>query len=111
MQEQFVGTMPVVDRNKFGYKALNFMEKNVQDFSGDLTVEQFKGGQSNPTYRISTNKENTSCVGNRRASYCPRPMLLTANSRSFRRYKILRCLYQNHIVCARMNLLSVLCSI
>ncbi|MAW34189.1 MAG: phosphotransferase family protein [Proteobacteria bacterium] len=58
MQEQFVGTMPVVDRNKFRIQSLqNFMEKNVQDFSGDLTVEQFKGGQSNPTYRISTDKK------------------------------------------------------
>ncbi len=30
------------------------MERNVADFRGPLTVAQFKGGQSNPTYRLAT---------------------------------------------------------
>jgi aminoglycoside phosphotransferase (APT) family kinase protein len=35
-----------------------WMHAQISDFSGDaatLTVEQFQGGQSNPTYRVSTN--------------------------------------------------------
>ncbi|MCW1384742.1 phosphotransferase [Novosphingobium sp. KCTC 2891] len=31
-----------------------WMEANVAGFAGPLTVEQFNGGQSNPTYRLST---------------------------------------------------------
>ena len=31
-----------------------WMEANVTGFAGPLTVEQFKGGQSNPTYCLST---------------------------------------------------------
>jgi aminoglycoside phosphotransferase (APT) family kinase protein len=31
-----------------------WMEANVEGFQGPLTVEQFKGGQSNPTYKLVT---------------------------------------------------------
>jgi aminoglycoside phosphotransferase (APT) family kinase protein len=30
-----------------------YLRKHVAPFAGDLTVEQFQGGQSNPTYRIT----------------------------------------------------------
>ncbi len=54
MQDQFVGTMPVSDRNKFDVGNLErYMRQNVKDFSGVLDIQQFKGGQSNPTYRLS----------------------------------------------------------
>src|SRR5262249_26970662 len=32
----------------------DWMETHVPDFSGPLAVEQFKGGQSNPTYKLIT---------------------------------------------------------
>ena len=28
------------------------MHENVDDFEGDITIEEFKGGQSNPTYKV-----------------------------------------------------------
>ena len=31
-----------------------WMRENVVDYAGPLTIEQFKGGQSNPTYRLVT---------------------------------------------------------
>lgn len=31
-----------------------WMEAHVEGYAGPLTVEQFKGGQSNPTYRLTT---------------------------------------------------------
>ena len=31
-----------------------FLEQNVAGFAGPLTIRQFKGGQSNPTYLLST---------------------------------------------------------
>jgi aminoglycoside phosphotransferase (APT) family kinase protein len=50
----FVGTMPVVERLRFDAVALEgWMAAQVQGFRGPLEVEQFRGGQSNPTYRLS----------------------------------------------------------
>lgn len=52
---QNVGTTPVSDRLKFDVAALErWMQTHVEGFSGPLTVEQFKGGQSNPTFRLTT---------------------------------------------------------
>ena len=35
-----------------------WMADNVEGFAGPLTVQQFKGGQSNPTYKLVTPKQN-----------------------------------------------------
>jgi aminoglycoside phosphotransferase (APT) family kinase protein len=49
------GTKPVVDSHKFDESRLAaWMAQNVEDFTGPLEVRQFKGGQSNPTYQLST---------------------------------------------------------
>lgn len=49
------GTTPVRDAHRFDEAALaGWMQDNVPDFAGPLRVEQFKGGQSNPTYRLDT---------------------------------------------------------
>jgi aminoglycoside phosphotransferase (APT) family kinase protein len=51
----FVGTMPVVERLRFEVAPLEaWMRANVEGFKGPLEVEQFRGGQSNPTYRLRT---------------------------------------------------------
>jgi len=52
--EEFVGTMPVREQHRFDPPALEiWMRANVAGFRGPITVEQFKGGQSNPTYRVT----------------------------------------------------------
>ena len=49
------GTTPVREAHRFDEAALaRWMTEHVDGFAGPLTVEQFKGGQSNPTYRLST---------------------------------------------------------
>ncbi len=54
MSEQFVGTMPVQERHRFDVAALEtYLRGRIEGFSGRLAIEQFKGGQSNPTYRLS----------------------------------------------------------
>jgi aminoglycoside phosphotransferase (APT) family kinase protein len=51
--ELFTGTQEVREQHRFDEKALaRFMEEHVEGFKGPLKVEQFKGGQSNPTYRL-----------------------------------------------------------
>jgi aminoglycoside phosphotransferase (APT) family kinase protein len=50
-----LGTMPVQDRHKFDVAALQkFMQEHVEGFAGEVSVEEFAGGQSNPTYLLTT---------------------------------------------------------
>jgi len=52
---RFEGTKPVEERHRFDGAALAaWMDANVEDYAGPLSVSQFKGGQSNPTYRLDT---------------------------------------------------------
>jgi aminoglycoside phosphotransferase (APT) family kinase protein len=54
MSDQFVGTMPVAERQRFDSAALaEFLRGRIDGFTGDLAVEQFRGGQSNPTYLLA----------------------------------------------------------
>jgi aminoglycoside phosphotransferase (APT) family kinase protein len=49
------GTREVAERLRFDEAALaRWMAAHVAGFQGPLTVSQFKGGQSNPTYRLDT---------------------------------------------------------
>jgi aminoglycoside phosphotransferase (APT) family kinase protein len=49
------GTRAVSDKLAFDVAALEaWMAAHVDGFAGPLTVTQFKGGQSNPTYRLDT---------------------------------------------------------
>jgi len=58
-ENQNVGTMDVLERHQFDTNALTtFMEENVEDFEGPLTVKEFKGGQSNPTYLVKTQQQS-----------------------------------------------------
>jgi aminoglycoside phosphotransferase (APT) family kinase protein len=51
----FVGTKAVSDQHAFDTAALaHWLEKNLDGFKGPLAVEMFKGGQSNPTYKLLT---------------------------------------------------------
>lgn len=58
-QEANAGTTPVREGYSFDEAALSrWMEANVEGFAGPLAVEQFKGGQSNPTYKLLTPGRN-----------------------------------------------------
>jgi len=54
LEEKFSGTMPVREQHRFEVGRLQrYMEQHVEGFSGTLEVEQFRGGQSCPTYKLS----------------------------------------------------------
>ena len=58
MYEEFMGTKPVTERLKVDLDALSaYMREHVEGFSGDLQIEQFKGGQSNPTYKLTAGSQ------------------------------------------------------
>lgn len=57
--EEFSGTKPVEERHRFDELRLEgWMRDNVEGFEGPLVVLQFRGGQSNPTYRLNTPKRS-----------------------------------------------------
>jgi len=52
--EQFVGTRPVAPQHAFDDGALaRYLHGRLPGFDGTLKVEQFKGGQSNPTFLLT----------------------------------------------------------
>ena len=53
--DHFVGTRTVTGAQAFDIDALQrHLEANLPGFAGPLTAEIFKGGQSNPTYKLIT---------------------------------------------------------
>lgn len=53
--EEFSGTRLVEERHRIREANLDaWMRENVAGYAGPLTILQFKGGQSNPTYRLDT---------------------------------------------------------
>ena len=57
--DHFVGTRPVSSAQSFDVAALSaWLAQKLPGFAGPLTVESFKGGQSNPTYKLSTPTQN-----------------------------------------------------
>ena len=52
-QTAFAGTRPVAGPHRIDLDRLvKFMNREIDGFRGPLTAEQFKGGQSNPTYKL-----------------------------------------------------------
>jgi aminoglycoside phosphotransferase (APT) family kinase protein len=53
--DDFSGTMPVREQHRFETAPLaEWLAANLPDCRAPIAVEQFKGGQSNPTYRLTT---------------------------------------------------------
>ncbi len=56
--QEYTGTRPMADL-PFSAQALEgHLRTHVAGFAGPLSIEQFKGGQSNPTYCLRTPKES-----------------------------------------------------
>ena len=52
-QDKFSGTKTVEERLRFDVARLErYLQREIEGFEGPLEVEQFKGGQSNPTYLL-----------------------------------------------------------
>ena len=53
--DTYVGTRPVSEAHSFDVAALKaWLTQHLAGFQGPLQVEMFKGGQSNPTYKLIT---------------------------------------------------------
>jgi aminoglycoside phosphotransferase (APT) family kinase protein len=58
-QEKFSGTKEVAESHRFDEKKLEaYLAERIDGFQTPLEVRQFKGGQSNPTYKLVTPNRN-----------------------------------------------------
>ncbi len=95
-QHQFTGTQPVREQHRFDAAALRrYMADHVAGFSGDLTVEQFRGGQSNPTYKLTAGGK--SYVLRRK----PPGKLLPSAHAVDREYRVISALYDTDVPVAK----------
>ncbi|HMT63892.1 MAG TPA: phosphotransferase [Ottowia sp.] len=100
--DQFVGTRPVSGAHAFDTAALGaWMTQHVEDFAGPLGVEMFKGGQSNPTYKLIT-PERTYVM---RAKPGPVAKLLPSAHAIEREFAVMRGLAATSVPVARMHAL------
>lgn len=96
MSHQFDGTTPVQERNRFDLGALEgYMREHVEGFSGALSVEQFKGGQSNPTFLLSAGGERY--VLRKK----PAGVLLPSAHAVDREYRVITALHDSGVPVAR----------
>jgi len=88
MSDQFIGVKPVEERHRIDAGRLeDFLKRNMEGFRGPLEIEQFKGGQSNPTYRIT--------AGGKRYALRRKPpgKLLPSAHAVDREYKVIKALH------------------
>ncbi|MES0873960.1 phosphotransferase [Sinimarinibacterium thermocellulolyticum] len=91
-----MSTIPVQARHRFEEAALaRYLREHVEGFSGELVVEQFKGGQSNPTYKLTAGGK--SYVLRRK----PPGKLLASAHAVDREYRVIRALANTEVPVAR----------
>ena len=94
--DDFTGTMPVREPHRFDVARLEaWMKDHVVGFAGSAEVEQFKGGQSNPTYRVSAG--GTRYVLRRK----PPGKLLPSAHAIDREYRVISALAQTDVPVAK----------
>jgi aminoglycoside phosphotransferase (APT) family kinase protein len=98
----FTGTKPVASSHAFDVAALQaYLASAMPGFSGPLTVEQFKGGQSNPTYKLLT--PNSTYV--MRTKPGPAAKLLPSAHAVEREYRVMKGLASSDVPVAQMHVL------
>ncbi len=100
--EANVGTKPVAQSHAFDVAALqSHLEARLPGFAGPLTVEQFKGGQSNPTYKLITPTRSYVM----RSKPGPVAKLLPSAHAIEREFTVMGGLYGTDVPVPRMHLL------
>ncbi|WP_339806483.1 phosphotransferase family protein [uncultured Marinobacter sp.] len=96
------GTKAVAERHSFSVDDLDaFLCKHLPGFAGPMTVEQFKGGQSNPTFKLTTPGRNYVL----RMKPGPASSLLPSAHAIEREYRVQKALYGSAVPVAEPLLL------
>ena len=100
--DHFVGTRPVTGTHAFDVSALeSWLVANMTGFEGPLSLEMFKGGQSNPTYKLITPKSAYVM----RAKPGPVAKLLPSAHAIEREFKVMKGLSGTSVPVATMHVL------
>jgi aminoglycoside phosphotransferase (APT) family kinase protein len=100
--EAFTGTRPVAAQHAFDTAALErYLRGRLPEFEGPLRVEQFKGGQSNPTYLLAS--RNTRYV--MRAKPGPVARLLPSAHAIEREFRVMSALAATDVPVAQVHVL------
>jgi aminoglycoside phosphotransferase (APT) family kinase protein len=99
MFEEFIGTKAVSARHQFDVAALDaYLRQHVEGYpQGELTVEQFKGGQSNPTFKLSIGGKHYVL----RTKPAPAAKLLPSAHAIEREYRVMDALQKHGFPAAR----------
>jgi aminoglycoside phosphotransferase (APT) family kinase protein len=100
--EAQTGTRPVAEQHRFDTAALEtYLRQHLPGFEGPLSVEQFKGGQSNPTYKLTTPARSYVM----RAKPGPVAKLLPSAHAIEREFAVMKALHGTEVPVARMHVL------
>ena len=100
--DNFVGTRPVSEAHSFDIATLEaWLTQHLAGFKGPLTVEMFKGGQSNPTYKLTTPSQSYVM----RAKPGPVAKLLPSAHAIEREFKVMGGLFGTDVPVAQMHVL------
>jgi aminoglycoside phosphotransferase (APT) family kinase protein len=100
--DAYSGTKPVADQHAFDIGALqSYLTERLPRFAGPLTVEQFKGGQSNPTFKLLT-PQGTYVM---RCKPGPVAKLLPSAHAIEREFTVMNALHGTDVPVPRMHLL------
>lgn len=100
--DNFVGTRPVSEAHSFDIATLEaWLTQHLAGFKGPLTVEMFKGGQSNPTYKLTTPSQSYVM----RAKPGPVDKLLPSAHAIEREFKVMGGLFGTDVPVAQMYVL------
>ena len=100
--DQFIGTRNVASSHAFDVAVLQtHLTQHLPGFEGPLTVEQFKGGQSNPTYKLLTPQRAYVM----RSKPGPAAKLLPSAHAVEREFRVMRSLAGTGVPVAQMLLL------
>jgi aminoglycoside phosphotransferase (APT) family kinase protein len=100
--EANTGTKPVAEQHLFEVAALErYLDARLPGFAGPLQVEQFKGGQSNPTYKLTT-PARTYVM---RTKPGPSARLLPSAHAVEREFKVMRALHGSDVPVPEMLVL------
>jgi aminoglycoside phosphotransferase (APT) family kinase protein len=92
--EPNTGTKPVAEQHAFDVAVLErYLVAHLPGFAGPLAVEQFKGGQSNPTYKLLTPARAYVM----RAKPGPSAKLLPSAHAVEREFKVMRALHDTPV--------------
>lgn len=95
----FEGTMPIGTAHRIDLAALDaWLAGHLDGYAGPLTIEQFRGGQSNPTYRLVTPAHRYVL----RAKPAPAVKLLPSAHAIDREYRVMSALAETDVPVPRM---------